>query len=236
MIQDNQNIYKVLNIGLYIPKYRTANMSLMTEEYKIDAAFLRQPWKKLTYSEIQEISGKKSKSYIYRAIKRLQDNGIVFAEPVGKSILYGLKLDSLRTQNYLGFLEDYRAWTNKHVPLQVISDLSNKLSTTLTTSFSLIVTGSYAKGGQNKSSDLDVVVVCDDFFNSKKIYAELKYFAETSIPHIHLYVFNKKEFLAMLLDKKENYGKEIARYHLIFRGGTEYYALLKGAIDHGFRG
>jgi len=48
--------------------------------------------------------------------------------------------------------------------------------------------------------------------------------------------WDEKEFYEMLINKEENYGKEIARNNLIITGGKEYYAILQEAIEHGFRG
>ena len=135
----------------------------------------------------------------------------------------------------MGFLEEYKARTNKDVSLRLVSKISN-LIFKVTPFFVFIVTGSYAKGKQNKSSDLDVVVICDDSVNVKKIYAELQNESDLSIPKVHLYVFNRSDFLTMLLNEKENYGKEIARHHLIYSGGNTYYEILREAIKHGFRG
>ena len=40
----------------------------------------------------------------------------------------------------------------------------------------------------------------------------------------------------MLLDTKENYGKEIFKNRLLFRNSRRYYELIKEAIKNGFRG
>lgn len=210
-------------------------MRIITKQYEVDSVFIKEPWKKLTYKDIQRISGKKSKSYIYAVLERLTKEKIAIPEKVGKSILYNLNLNSAYVQNYMAFLEEFNAWNSKHIPSDIISTLGTKIIT-ITPFYTLIVTGSYAKNTQNKKSDLDVVIVCDDSVNPEKINAELKLESQLSIPSVHLYVFTKKQFLAMLLDTKQNYGKEIARNHLIFRGGSAYYSILSEAIEHGFRG
>ncbi len=210
-------------------------MALITEQYNVDRVFLSQPWKKLTYKEIQKLSGKKSKSYIYTVLNSLIKEDIILTESVGKSIIYGINLDSLKVQNYLGFLEQYRAWRSKHIPQEIIFRLTNKL-TKITSFFIFTITGSYVKQLQTKKSDLDITIICDDSIDPKKIYAELKYESDMSIPKVHLYVFKKSEFLSMLLDEKENYGKEITRNHLIFSGAESYYVILHEAIKHGFKG
>ena len=80
------------------------------------------------------------------------------------------------------------------------------------------------------------MILCDNDCEPKKIYSELRHDCELSIPKIHLYVFKEKEFLQMLLDKKENYGKEIVRNNLIFFGGEQYYKIISEAIKNGFNG
>ena len=79
---------------------------MLKEEHVIGSAFLVQPWKKLTYKDIQKITGKKSKGYIYKAINRLVREDIINTEQVGRSILYSLNLDSLKTNSYIGFLNE----------------------------------------------------------------------------------------------------------------------------------
>jgi len=207
-------------------------MAVIKEQYEIDKAFLKEPWKALTYSEVQKISKKKSKSYIYKELRRLIDNKMITAERIGKkTIIYSPILNKASAQQYWGFLNENNSWILDKFPFQVIENLRKEIPTPL---FTLIVTGSYAKKTHTKSSDLDVVVIAD--YNTQEVYAKLKYEAETSLPKVHLYVFTSKEFLDMLLSKKENYGKEIARNNLVFFGGASYYSILQEAIENGFRG
>ena len=56
------------------------------------------------------------------------------------------------------------------------------------------------------------------------------------IPECHPYVFTQTEFYQMLVNKEQNYGKEIAKNNLIVTGGKEYYTILLEAIEHGFHG
>ena len=210
-------------------------MALITEEYAIDSAFVKKPWKRLTYSEICVLSGKQSKSYIYRSLNRLTREKIVEREYVGRSILYVPTLQLFATQRYFGFLEEHRAWVSTHIPVRIISRLSSLLSR-ITPFFILLVTGSYAKKTQTKHSDLDVVILCDDLFDLEKIRAELEYEGESGVPPVHLSIFRKSEFLSMLVTSEENYGKEFARSHLIFCGGTAYYSILAEALNRGFKG
>jgi len=206
---------------------------MLKEEHVIGAAFLVQPWKKLTYNDIRRITGKKSKGYIYKALSRLLDEKIIYTEKVGRSLLYILNLDSLKTRSYLGFLNEYASWHSRHMPYKVIEKIASKINSP---HYIFIVTGSYAKKKQTHKSDLDVVIICDDNTSPKSIMAEIAFEAEVSIPIVEPYVFTRKEFVQMLLDKGENYGKEVARYNAIFYGGAIYYTILNEALANGFRG
>jgi len=205
---------------------------IIKEQYEIDKVFIKNPWKPLTYSEIQKTSKKNSKGYIYKELKRLSDNKMIRPERIGKrALVYHIVLGSASSQRYWGFLHENTSWNIEKFPFQIIENLRAHMPTSF---FSMIVTGSYAKGKQTNESDLDVVIISD--YSSKEISAELKYEADTSIPKVHLYAFTSKEFLEMLNSKKENYGKEIARNNLIFFGGASYYSILQEAISHGFKG
>src|SRR3989344_4546052 len=72
----------------------------------------------------------------------------------------------------------------------------------------ILVSGSYASGHFNKKSDMDLVII---------------------IP-------NKKDFVEMLTDKKENYGKEIVKNKIILKNAQMFYELVKEAIENGYKG
>ncbi len=206
---------------------------MLKEEHVIGSAFLVEPWKKLTYKDIAKITGKKSKGYIYKALNGLLKEGTINTEKVGKSVLYSLNLNSLKTRAYLGFLNEYKSWNANHIPHKIIQKISSKISNPY---YVFIVTGSYAKKTQTKKSDLDVVIICDNNVNPKSIMAEIVFEAEVSMPVVEPYVFMRKEFMQMLLDKSENYGKEVVRYNAIFYGGAVYYSILNEALNNGFKG
>jgi len=55
------------------------------------------------------------------------------------------------------------------------------------------------------------------------------------IPEVHPYVFTEDEFIKMLTEDGENYGKEIAKKHLIVAGAEPYYRILRKAIKNGYK-
>lgn len=207
-------------------------MEKAKKQYVVERVFIKEPWKNLTYLEIQKLSKNKSKSYLYSVINRLKEKRMISQTTIGKrTITYCPRLDIPSAQSYWGFLAEYSAWNKNKFPFQIIENLRDRIPTPF---FTLMVTGSYAKGTQSSNSDLDVVIISNE--DSKLIYSELKYESQTSIPSVHLYVFTKEEFFQMLFSKKENYGKEIVRNNLIFFGGAPYYSILSEAIKNGFKG
>ena len=210
-------------------------MYILNEEHKIAVTFLQKPWKKLTYSEIRKLSGKKSKSYIYRTLSHMMKDNVLSTEQVGNSLTYGLRLDLIQTQSYMGSLSEAVAWETTHIPQNTVETLASKIKK-ITPFFVFIVTGSYAKRTETKRSDLDVAIICDDSVSPQSIMAEIKLESDLSTPKVHPFVFTKKEFLEMLTNKELNYGKEIARNNIIFFGGSIYFNILNEAIEYGFRG
>ncbi len=145
-------------------------------------------------------------------------------------MIYSLN-DSITALNIIGFIAEYEASKVKYLPHLNIQRLINKIKTNF---FILIVTGSYANNKQKSTSDLDIVIICEQ--EPKKILSEIKLESELLMPEIHPYVFTEDQFFQMLINKEENYGKEIAKNNLIISGGKEYYSIIKEAIKYGFNG
>jgi len=206
---------------------------MLKKQYEILYEIIKAPWKKFTFKDIKRLSGKTSESYTFNSLKELVKRGILSQERAGNVMLYSFNLKSVKAQCYAGFVSEYVAWKKYHIPHDVIEAIAAKIPTNF---YSLIITGSYAISKQKESSDMDMVIICDDCLEPKKIYAELKQDCELSIPPIHLYVFKKSEFLLMLKDRKANYGKEITKNYLLFAGGKEYYSIIQEAKENGFNG
>ena len=206
---------------------------MLKKEYEIILTFIVKPWKKYTFKDIKKFTKKKSESYLFNTLKMFVKQNILMEEKAGNVVLYSFNLNSEKAHSYFGFISEYVAWNKKNIPYNDIENLIKKISTGF---FIFLITGSYANNTQKKDSDIDVVIICDDSFEPKKIYSELRYDAEMNIPQIHLYIFRKSEFLNMLLDSKANYGKEVAKNNLILTGGEEYYRIISGVIKNGFNG
>ncbi len=180
-------------------------------------------------SSIREITGKiKSKSYqrVYEAIESLEKRQILNSEKMGNTNLISLKM-SRNTFLTLSFLDEQETENipnaQKIIALKEITD------------YLILVTGSYAKGNANKKSDMDLVIIIPDKEDVVHIQKLSENLTTLFIPEIHLYVFRKKDFIEMLKDKKETYGKEIFRNHILLKNAQIYYELINEAIEHGFK-
>jgi len=205
---------------------------MLTKEHTILEPFAKEAWRKLTFKEIKKLSRNKSDNYVHATLKRFVASEILQEQKIGNNLIYSLtkKVSSLNT---LGFIAEYKANIAKHIPHKNIQKIINKLRTAF---FVYMVTGSYANGRQKETSDLDIVIICDNKYDPNSILSQIKLESELMMPEIHPYVFTQQQFYQMLTVREENYGKEIARNNLIITGGRVYYSILAEAIDHGFNG
>ena len=170
---------------------------------------------------------KKDYPATYNTLMELEKKDIVKIKKVGNSKICEIKFTP-EAISILSFLDE-QEFLSKNIPnIKKILDFKEFLDDVL------LVTGSYAKGKQTKNSDIDLVVISkDSVIKKQKLLENL---TTLLIPKIHPVVVSYKDFIGMLLDKEENYGKEIFKNKLLFRNSERYYELIKEAIENGFRG
>ena len=202
---------------------------LTKKELQIIELFRKNIFSDFTILEIMKRLGTKSYSWTYNSIKKLQKEDIILIERKGQSQLCRINLHNQKTIAYLGLLEELNA-LEKNIPN------FKKISELMPLDFHiLIITGSYVDKKFNKESDLDVVVIIDSENEKKWILNKLKNEGDLMIPQLHPYVFTRKEFLEMLTNKEENYGKEIDKKHLILGGAELFFKILREAISYGYK-
>jgi len=205
---------------------------MLTKEYTIVEPFTKEPWNALTFKQVKESSRNKSDNYVHTILKKLVHDNILNEKKVGNVISYSLSRNVFAL-NTLGYISEYGANQAKHLPHKNIQKLISKLKITY---FSLIITGSYARQKQKPSSDLDIVIICDDKQKPSAILSQIRLESELMTPEVHPYIFTKSEFLEMLLSKEENYGKEVVRNNLTITGAKAFYSIIMDAIKNGFNG
>ncbi|MBN1645362.1 nucleotidyltransferase domain-containing protein [Candidatus Woesearchaeota archaeon] len=205
---------------------------MLTKQHKIIEAFAGAPWKPLTFKKIKEISKNKSDNYVHATLKEFVKKNIITQEKIGNSIIYSIN-NNTHALNTIGYVLENKANSLAYLPHKNLNKIIQKIKTSF---YSLIITGSYAKKTQKPDSDIDIVILCDDTHNPAKILSEIRMESKMMQPEIHPYVFSESQFYEMLTNKKENYGKEIAKNNLIITGAKQYYAILIRAIENGFKG
>lgn len=170
-----------------------------------------------------------SNSYqrVYEAVQELIKKRVLCSEKVGHTSLIKLNF-SREAFVVFAFLDEQEGYNIPNYPkiieMKEISD------------YIVLVTGSYARGNANKKSDLDLVVIISDKENVEIIQKLVENITMLFVPEIHLYVFTKKDFIEMLKDKNDNYGKEIVKNKIVLRNAVRYYELLKETIEGGYKG
>ena len=205
---------------------------MLTKEHTILEPFAKEAWKKFTFKEVKKLSHNKSDNYVHTVLKRFVTLEILQEQRIGNNLVYSLS-KNVSSLNTIGFVVEYNANNAKHIPRQNIQKIISKIKTAF---YIFIVTGSYAKAKQKETSDLDIVIICDNKHEPNAILSQIKLESELMVPEIHPYIFTQEQFYQMLTTKEENYGKEIVRNNLIITGGKFYYLILMEAIQHGFNG
>lgn len=200
---------------------------LTNNELRILNLFRKDIFLKSSIRGIMKRINSKSYQRVYEAIGSLEKKQIITFEKLGNTNLVHLKM-SRNTFINLAFLDEQE--NNKIPNASKIIELKD------ITDYLIIVTGSYAKDMATKNSDLDLVIITQDKEDVVHIQKLVENLTMLFIPKIHLYVFTKKDFVEMLTDKKENYGKEIFKNHIILKNAQIYYELINEAIENGFKG
>ncbi|MFH1682990.1 MAG: nucleotidyltransferase domain-containing protein [Candidatus Woesearchaeota archaeon] len=169
---------------------------------------------------IREISKKIKADYriTYLAVQKLIDKKIILHKKVGTSLLCELN------EEYYGFeiyqAEDERRkelFRNKNIQ-QISKEIASKAGTSM---FILVLFGSYAKGRQSQSSDIDLIFISNEGGFENKIQTLL-----SLLPlKIHALFFTEEEFIRMKDAKKSNVIKEAIDNHIILYNIESYYHL-----------
>ncbi|MEK6853421.1 MAG: nucleotidyltransferase domain-containing protein [Nanoarchaeota archaeon] len=203
---------------------------LTPKQIKIFEAFLRKPYKELTYKEIKNYSKEKSNSIIQKAVVKFLAEELVKKREVGNIILYAINLDNSTVFSYFEILIKDKSHNLVKNSLKIIrEELSN------TEFISLVIFGSYAEGKQKEKSDLDIAIFVNSIGDKKNCELSMKSAELKSILKIDVQVITKVEMLQMLKDKHENLGKQIAYKHLAIQNPIIFYSILQEGINNGFK-
>jgi len=205
------------------------NSGQLKKEIALLLPFIKEPWKDFTLTEIKSITKKKSHHYVYNALEKF--SAIIKKEMKGNTNTYRI-YENTKELDLFTLAELSVKEKSKHLPLKVIHQIQDKIKDSY---YTLLVTGSYARSKQNKTSDLDIVLIIPNQ-SSKKPYEIALRAGELTIPEVHSFVFTEEEFYLMLANKEFNYGKEFAKNHIMIYGIDAYYRILLKGLQNGFKG
>ncbi len=203
------------------------------EELKIIDLFRTNVFAEITLNEVMKRLGKRSYNWTYKAIERLSSLKVLNTKKTGRTLICNYNIENPTAISYLAYVENIKS--QERVPEELSSKVIKSL-TRLTPFFVFSIGGSYAEGRARKDSDVDLVVIVEDEKIKKKIAAYLKDAIQLITNSIDEHIFTKEEFKKMLINQEENFGKELARKHVIVYGADSYYSMILEAHQNGFQG
>lgn len=198
---------------------------------RIIALFSKDLNRELT---INQIKNKLKRSYhlIYDNTTELIKQKILNKKTRGHSTVCSLNLKNEKTKAMLilNAINEKEKFLNKKIALkplfeELVNNITNKIEV-----LSIILFGSYAKGRETKSSDIDLLIICDKKDKNNIIQREIGAL-ETMYDHeINQIVVNKKMFKNMIINRAElNVGKEALNNHTILYGAELFWKIVLDA-------
>ncbi len=203
---------------------------LTPKQIKIFEAFLRRPYKELTYKEIKDYSKENSNSIIQNAIIKFLTEDLVRKREVGNIILYTLNLENSAVFSYFDILTKEKISNLVKNSLKIIRREFFNIEF-----ISVVIFGSYAEEKQKEKSDLDIAIFVNSVEDKKNCELSMKSAELKSILPLDVHVITKDEMIHMLKDKHENLGKQIAYKHLAIQNPMIFYSILAEGINNGFK-
>ena len=175
--------------------------------------------KEETYS-IRKIALQRKINYksAYNALKILEEERIVNLKRAGNTLLCTFN----NSFNDLVFRAEYSRRENIFRKREFPA-IYNSLAK-LEFSFIILLFGSYAKGTENKHSDIDLLLISDEE-HFKKVQEIISIFPQD----IHLTPVTYESFMRMTRSKEFTVVSEAIKKNVILIGIEEYYRLLKNA-------
>lgn len=167
---------------------------------------------------IKTIMRKSHLSYepVYRTTKQLEKKDILMKKRFGNTIVYSANFEKeeLKATFFLYAKDNLNKFSKKHRTIfNTLSNYDDDIDF-------LAVFGSYAKGGQLKESDIDVLCVSPNKKKYEREITGLKY--ETGLNFAPV-IISKSEFKKI---KRENiiFWKDLVKFGIIFRGYELFYS------------
>jgi predicted nucleotidyltransferase len=203
---------------------------LTPKQIRIFEAFLRRPYKEMTYREIKEYSKEKSNSIIQNAILKFLAEDLVRKRKIGNLILYSINLENSTIFSLFDIIIKENISNQVKRSLKLVRDEIKNIEF-----ISMAIFGSYAEGKQKEKSDLDIAIFVNSLEDKKNCELAVKSAELKSILPLDIHVITKEEMLLMLKDQQENLGKQIAYKHLAVQNPMIFYSIIQEGINNGFK-
>ncbi len=181
-------------------------------------------------SEIMKITKKRTKPWVFNALKLLTKNKLLVSKRKGNLDIYSLNLKNPFLIQFFQYVEVQNSLDFPELDLiiKIIEEIPIK-------NYCLLIFGSYAENKQTKGSDLDVCFLIENKFQEKKIAPYVNSIKLRSLLSVDEHYITFNDFIEMLLNEEENLGKQIFRKHKLFFNADIFYQLAKEAYKNGFR-
>src|SRR3989339_497562 len=148
----------------------------------------------------------------YRTLQGMDD--LVFKELVGKSKTVALNTDNPSIKSYLAISseEEKKEYLKKN-------PIISKITSELDTKDIVVLFGSYAKGSERQSSDIDILVINKNGNNSISLSKYELLFKKKINP---IFIKNT-EFIEMLREKSENVGKQALKNNIVLNNPENFW-------------
>jgi predicted nucleotidyltransferase len=199
---------------------------LTKKQIDILNVFREDIFRELTFKEIKQKSKQKSNNISLLALNEFKRLNLVIPKKIADVTAYSLNLNNNLTLSYLNIINETIIFNNKTIPKKIMQELQDRISG-FSDFFMLLIFGSYAKGSENKKSDLDIALIIESEESKREMAPYIETIKRREIMKIDYYIFTEKEFLEMLNNENQNVGKEIYRANLIYYGAIQYYKMIK---------
>ena len=183
----------------------------MDNKLKIINCLGKNIGKRFTMNELSKIT-KVPYATFHRTLQGMKD--LVDAETVGKAKTISLNKGNPAIRAYLTISsdEERKGFMEKH---PIIRNIASELDT----QDIVVLFGSYAKGSEKDSSDIDLMIVNKDGKRSIS-FSKYELIFDKKINPIFI---TRKEFVGMLNDKEENVGKQALKGHIILNNPDAFW-------------
>ena len=208
----------------------TSDAQMLTNEtVKMLDAWKGDIFGELGISEIMKISRKKTKPWVFNALKHLTGSRLLVSKRKGNLDIYRLNLSNPLLMHALQYID-----TQKSLDFPYLNILIETIEKIPLRNYCLLVFGSYANGSQRKKSDLDICFLVGNG-DEKKIRPHFSDIKLASTVEIDEHYITFDDFVKMLLREEENLAKQIFRNHKLFFNPDIYFKLIMEAHKNGFR-